>query len=186
VVQFFGKSGVGRGNLDMAILETSRLYLRKIQTDDCKAIGSILQDIDVMYAWEHAFSDEEVIQWIDENIMRYDRDGYSYWAVIEKISDSLIGLTGLISEEADDETYVGIGYIYKKSHWGNGYALEAVSACIDYAFNVLHLSEITAQIRPENTASRKVAERLGMSVNKQFVRRYKNKDMLHFLYARTI
>ena len=102
----------------MVILETSRLYLREIQTDDYKSIGSILQDIDVMYAWEHAFSDEEVIQWIDENIMRYDRDGYSYWAVIEKTSDRLIGVTGLISEEADNENYVGIGYIYKKSHWG--------------------------------------------------------------------
>ncbi|MBN1881351.1 MAG: GNAT family N-acetyltransferase [Deltaproteobacteria bacterium] len=170
----------------MVILETSRLCLREIHTDDYKSIGSILQDIDVMYAWEHAFSDEEVIQWIDENIMRYDRDGYSYWAVIEKTSDRLIGVTGLISEEADNENYVGIGYIYKKSHWGNGYAFEAASACIDYAFNVLHLREITAQIRPENTASRKVAERLGMSIKKQFIRYYKNKDMLHLLYTRTI
>lgn len=170
----------------MVILETSRLFLREIQTDDYKFIGSILQDIDVMYAWEHAFSDEEVIQWIDENIMRYERDGYSYWAVIEKTSDRLIGVTGLISEEADNENYVGIGYIYKKSHWGNGYAFEAASACINYAFNVLHLNEITAQIRPENTASRKVAERLGMSIKKQFIRHYKNKDMLHLLYTRTI
>ena len=170
----------------MVILETSRLFLREIRTDDYKSIGSILQDIDVMYAWEHAFSDEEVVQWIDENIMRYDRDGYSYWAVIEKASDRLIGVTGLIFEEADNENYVGIGYLYKKSHWGNGYAFEAASACINYAFNVLHLNEITAQIRPENTASRKVAERLGMSIKKQFIRRYKNKDMLHLLYTRTI
>lgn len=170
----------------MVILETPRLYLRKIQTDDYKSIGSILQDVDVMYAWEHAFSDEEVIQWIDENIMRYDRDGYSYWAVIEKTSDRLIGVTGLISEEADHDSYVGIGYIYKKSYWGNGYAFEAASACIDYAFNVLHLSEMTAQIRPENTASRKVAERLGMSVKKQFIKHYKNKDILHLLYTRTL
>lgn len=170
----------------MVILETSRLYLRKIQTDDYKAISSILQDIDVMYAWEHVFSDEEVIQWIDENIMRYDRDGYSYWAVIEKTTDRLIGVTGLISEEADNENYVGIGYIFKKSYWGNGYAFEAASACINYAFNVLHLSEITAQIRPENTASRKVAERLDMSVKKPFIRHYKNKDIPHLLYTRTI
>lgn len=71
----------------MVILRTPRLYMRKIQTDDYSSVCSILQDIDVMYAWEHAFSDEEVVQWIDENIMRYNRDGYSYWAVIEKVSD---------------------------------------------------------------------------------------------------
>jgi ribosomal-protein-alanine N-acetyltransferase len=176
----------GRRNFDMVILRTPRLYMRKIQTDDYSSVCSILQDIDVMYAWEHAFSDEEVVQWIDENIMRYNRDGYSYWAVIEKASDKLIGVTGLISEQADDENYVGVGYIYKKSYWGNGYAFEAAFACVDYAFNILHLNEITAQIRPENTASRKVAERLGMSIKKQFIRRYKNKDIPHLLYSRKI
>jgi len=111
-----------------------------------------------MYAWEHSFSDEEVIQWVDENIMRYDRDGYSYWAVIEKTTDRLIGVTGLISEEADNENHVGLGYIYYKSHWGNGYAFEAASACLNYAFNVLHLSEITAQIRPDYQEISKVTK----------------------------
>jgi RimJ/RimL family protein N-acetyltransferase len=170
----------------MVILQTSRLYMREIQKDDYSSICSILQDIDVMYAWEHAFSDEEVARWIDENIMRYKRDGYSYWAVMEKASDQLIGVTGLISEQADDENYVGVGYIYKKSYWGKGYAFEAASACVDYAFNILHLNEITAQIRPENKSSRKVAERLGMSIKKQFNKRYKNKDIPHYLYSRTI
>lgn len=169
----------------MVILETPRLYLRKIQTDDYKYICAILQDIDVMYAWEHAFSHDEVIQWIDENIRRYERDGYSYWAVIEKASDTFIAVSGLISEQADDENYVGIGYIFNKTYWGKGYAFETASACINYAFNVLHLDEITAQIRPENVPSRKLAERLGMSVKKQFVRNYQNKDMPHLLYHRT-
>ncbi len=167
----------------MVILQTPRLYLRKIQTDDYSSVCSILQDIDVMYAWEHAFSDEEVAEWIDENIMRYNRDGYSYWAVIEKTSDKLIGFTGLIAEQADGENYVGVGYIYKNLYWGNGYAFEAASACVDYAFNTLRLNEITAQIRPENTASRRVAERLGMSIKKRFIRRYKNKDIPHLLYS---
>lgn len=176
----------GWRNFGMTILRTPRLFLRKIQTADYRSLCSILQDIDVMYAWEHAFSDEEVMRWIDENIMRYNRDGYSYWAVIEKASDKLIGVTGLISEQADDENYVGVGYIYKKSYWGNGYAFEAASACAGYAYNILHLNEITAQIRPENTASRKVAERLGMSIKKRFIKRYKNKDIPYLLYSRIL
>ena len=169
----------------MVILRTPRLYMREIQTDDYRSVCSILQDIDVMYAWEHAFSDEEVVKWIDENIMRYKRDGYGYWAVMEKASDTFIGVAGLILEQADDENHVGVGYIYKKAYWGKGYALEGASACVDYAFNILHQNEITAQIRPENTASRKVAERLGMSIKKQFIKRYKNKDIPHLLYSRT-
>jgi RimJ/RimL family protein N-acetyltransferase len=170
----------------MVVLETPRLYLRTIQINDYDALCPILQDMDVMYAWEHAFSDKEVSDWIDENIMRYGRDGFSYWAVIEKLSHQFAGVTGLIAEQADGENYVGIGYIYNKSYWKKGYAFEGASACVDYAFKTLHLKEITAQVRPENTASRKVAEKLGMTIKKQFVRKYKGKDMPHLLYSRTL
>ena len=76
----------------MIILETTRLYLREIQTEDYKEICLFLQDIDVMYAWEHAFSDKEAAEWINENVMRYKRDGYSYWAVIKKDTDQLVGV----------------------------------------------------------------------------------------------
>lgn len=171
--------------MDNMILETDRLYLRKIQIDDYDALCPIFQDINVMYAWEHAFSDEELSAWIDENIMRYDRDGYSYWAVIEKETKQLIGVTGLIAEQADNENYVGIGYIYKKSSWNKGYAFEGASACVNYAFKTCHMHEVTAQIRPENLSSRKVAQKLGMTIQKEFVKYYKGKEMKHFLYSRT-
>ena len=149
------------------ILETSRLYLRKIQKNDDILISEILQDIDVMYAWEHAFSNDEVADWINENRMRYERDGYGYWAVIHKMSDRLIGVCGLLKEQADYENYVGLGYIFNKDYWGRGYALESASACVDYAFHTLKVKELTAQIRPNNLPSRKVAEKLGMEVKKE-------------------
>ncbi len=169
----------------MIILETNRLYLRKIQREiDYNAICGVLQDIDVMYSWEHAFSDEEVSAWIDENIMRYDRDGYSYWAVIEKHTNQLIGVTGLIAEQVDNEEYVGIGYIYRKSSWKLGYAVEGALACVKYAFETLHIDQVTAQIRPDNLSSRRVAEKLGMTIRKEFVKDYKGKEMKHFLYSR--
>lgn len=164
------------------ILETSRLYLRKIQKNDDILISEILQDIDVMYAWEHAFSNDEVADWINENRMRYERDGYGYWAVIHKMSDRLIGVCGLLKEQADYENYVGLGYIFNKDYWGRGYALESASACVDYAFHTLKVKELTAQICPNNLPSRKVAEKLGMEVKKEFIKRYRGKEMLHLIY----
>lgn len=164
------------------ILETSRLYLRRIQKNDDILISEILQDIDVMYAWEHAFSNDEVADWINENRMRYERDGYGYWAVIHKMSDRLIGVCGLLKEQADYENYVGLGYIFNKDYWGRGYALESASACVDYAFHTLKVKELTAQIRPNNLPSRKVAEKLGMEVKKEFIKRYRGKEMLHLIY----
>lgn len=167
----------------MIILETPRLYLRKIKSDDYNSICLILQDIEVMYAWEHTFSDKEVSEWIGENIMRYNRDGYSYWAVIEKISQRLIGVSGILAEQADDEKYIGVGYIFNKAYWNKGYAFESALACINYACEKLHINEVTAQIRPENMASRKLAEKLGMTIKKQFIRNYKGKDISHLLYS---
>lgn len=164
------------------ILETSRLYLRKIQKNDDILISEILQDIDVMYAWEHAFSNDEVADWINENRMRYEKDGYGYWAVIHKMSERLIGVCGLLKEQADYENYAGLGYIFNKDYWGRGYALESASACVDYAFHTLKVKELTAQIRPNNLPSRKVAEKLGMEVKKEFIKRYRGKEMLHLIY----
>ncbi len=117
--------------------------------------------------------------------MRYTRDGYSYWAVIEKQSGKFIGVAGLLAEKADNQDYIGVGYIFNKEFWHQGFAFECASACKDYAFNKLHVRLLTAQIRPDNTSSRKVAEKLGMTIIKQFDKLYRGKLMPHLLYGCT-
>ncbi len=168
------------------VLETNRLLLRRIRPTDGSFLCTILQNREVMYAWDHAFSDQEVADWIQENLMRYDRDGYSYWTVVEKASNSPVGVCGLIAEQADQESYVGIGYIFQKRVWGQGYAFESATACVEYAAYVLHCKEVTAQIRPDNIPSRRVAEKLGMVVRKAFIRIDGGKAVPHLLYGRTL
>ena len=165
------------------ILETGRLYLRKISPTDFSDICGILQNDTVMYAWEHTFTIDEVQAWIAENIMRYARDGFSYWAVIEKASSNLIGVAGVIKEEADGEEHTGIGYIFNNAYWHKGYAYESASACVHYAFETLGRNIITAQIRPTNTSSIRVAEKLGMTLMRSFIRQYRGKDVPHLLYG---
>ena len=166
------------------ILETDRLYLRKINQTDFPELCGILQNEAVMYAWEHTFTVDEVHAWIAECIMRYTRDGFSYWAVIEKASSNFIGVAGIIKEEADGEKCIGIGYIFNNAYWHKGYSYESASACIHYAFEHLGLDDITAQIRPTNTSSIRVAEKLGMTAIRPFVRKYRGKDVPHLLYER--
>lgn len=167
------------------ILETERLWLRKVDAGDFPAIRDILQNETVMYAWEHTFDDDEVAAWIAECIMRYTRDGFSYWAVVEKNASKLIGVAGIIKEEAEEKEYIGIGYIFNNAYWRKGFAFEAASACVRYAFDTLGLASITAQIRPTNTSSIRVAEKLGMTVARQFIRKYRGKDVPHLLYEKT-
>lgn len=165
------------------VIETNRTFLKKINKNDFIEIKAILQDIDVMYAWEHAFSNDEVKWWIDENIRRYEEDGYSYFAVVLKSSKNIIGVCGLINEYADGEKNVGIGYIFNKNYWKMGYAFESASAIVDYGFEKLGLEQITAQIRPQNERSIKLANKLKMCEKKRFVKVYKEKEMIHILYV---
>ena len=64
----------------MAILETERLLLRELTAADRPALCDILQDPEVMYAYAHAFSDQEVTEWLHNQLTRYRRDGFGLWA----------------------------------------------------------------------------------------------------------
>ncbi len=66
------------------ILTTQRTILREMSLDDFKEIALILQDEETMTAYEHAFSDEEVKEWIIRQMKRYETFGFGLWAMIEK------------------------------------------------------------------------------------------------------
>lgn len=61
------------------ILETERLYLREMEQTDFEALCKILQDEDTMYAYEGVFSDDEVHEWLDRQIARYQKWGFGLW-----------------------------------------------------------------------------------------------------------
>ena len=66
------------------ILQTERLYLREMTYDDRFELCEILQDEETMYAYEHAFSDEEVDVWMQRNFDRYRDYGFGLWAVVRR------------------------------------------------------------------------------------------------------
>ena len=169
----------------LSVIETPRLTLRKLTQLDTSQLTPILGDIEVMYAWEHAFSSTDIDEWIAKNILRYERDGFSYWACVLKSSGELMGLCGLLKETCALGEYVGVGYIFAKAFWHQGYALEAATGCMEYAKR-LGISELTAQIRPSNTASLKVAMSLGMRPRGQFVKEYNGIRMPHVLYGMSL
>lgn len=60
------------------ILETERLYLREMKQSDFESLCRILQDEETMYAYEGAFSDTEVQEWLDRQIFRYQNGTLVY------------------------------------------------------------------------------------------------------------
>lgn len=167
----------------MIILETDRLILRKLTNDDKHDVSLILQNKDVMYAYEHAFSDEEVDIWLNNQLRRYKEDGFGLWAVILKKTGKLIGQCGLTIQQIDNKNVVEVGYLFNKAYWHNGYATESAIACKNYAFNNLNVDEVYSIIRENNTSSINVARRNGMTLKGEFVKYYYGIDMPHLIYS---
>lgn len=165
------------------VLETERLYLRKMDQADFGAVCRILQDEEVMYAYEHAFSDEEVREWIDRQMKRYAEFEFGLWAVILKANNELIGQCGLTMQKCGDREVLEIGYLFQKAYWHKGYATEAAIACRKYAFEVLGAEEVFSIIRDNNIPSQSVAKRNGMTVGGSFTKYYYGVDMPHLVFS---
>jgi len=165
------------------VLTTARMCLFRLTMEDVEAVKPILSDEKTMYAWEHGFSHQEVVAFIKECLLRYGNHGYAYLKAVEKSTGEIIGLIGPLVETIHGEDHVGLGYILRRDRWGMGYAAEGARACLDYAFTTLHAEEVIAEIRPENTASRRVSEALGLREADSFIKRYKGKEMLHLIYT---
>jgi RimJ/RimL family protein N-acetyltransferase len=165
------------------ILETERLLLRELQQTDYFALAEILQDEETMLAYEGAFTNEEVQQWLNRQQKRYQDDGFGLWAVILKETNKMIGQCGLSLQDANGKQVLEIGYLLNRAYWHNGYASEAAIACKEYAFTKLNADEVFSIIRDMNIASQKVALRNGMVIVEQFVKHYRGVDMPHYLFS---
>lgn len=165
------------------ILETKRLYLRKLTQEDYQDLAEILQNSKVMYAYEHHFTDNEVQIWLDRQIQRYKQYHFGLWAVILKKENKFIGQAGLTMQPYKNKEVLEIGYLLKEEYWHKGYATEAAEACKEYAFNSLGAKKVYSIIKGDNISSIAVAKRLGMRKEDEFITRYYNGDMLHYLFA---
>ena len=163
------------------VIETRRLQLRRLCAGDFAAVAAFLQDPSVMYAWEHGFSDREVEDWLAENARRYERDGYSYFAALDRASGLVVGAVGPLVETVGTARVPGVAYILRRDCWGRGYAFEGARASAAYLFEEQGTARVCATIRPDNAASRQVAERLGMRETGSFVKHYRGKEMPHLL-----
>lgn len=165
------------------VLESERLYLRELEQADFESLCRILQDEDTMYAYEGAFNDNEVHEWLDRQIERYKKWDFGLWAVILKETNEMIGQCGLTMQPWKEKEVLEIGYLFERAYWHKGYATEAARACKKYAFEVLNATEVCSIIRDTNIASQNVAVRNGMTIKDRCIKHYKGVDMPHDRYV---
>jgi len=151
----------------MQRLETPRLLLREMRPADVESLHWLFADPLLMRFWP-LFTRSETEEWVEANRRRYAQDGFGLWAVTLKGSDEAIGDCGMVRHEVDGAMETGIGWRRLRQHWGQGFAMEAARASRDYAFAQLEVERLVAAIHPENYASRRVAEKLGMRLQKEY------------------
>ena len=148
----------------MILLTTERLSLRHFHILDGEAIMPVFGDPEVMRFGNGVQTREWVHEWISSCLERYYQTwGFGPYAVTEKDNQTVLGYCGLFYfPDVGGQPEVEIGYRLRRSAWGQGFAMEAARAVRDYAFTSLGMQRLIALIDPANTASIRVAEKLGM------------------------
>ncbi len=151
-----------------SIIETHRLYLRQLTLEDTPFLSLVLSDKESMRHYPHAFSEEEVRNWIQRNIERYNNDGFGLWAVIRKADNQFLGDCGITLQNIDGDILPEIGFHIIKAFCNNGYATEAAEACKKYAIEVLGFKSVYSYSEVGNKASQRVSSKIGMNKVKTF------------------
>lgn len=146
-------------------LKTDRLILRQWQDKDLPLFADINADPLVMKYYP------EVLSRHMSNGMAYRlkeliaEKSWGFWAVELIKENEFIGFVGLHEPDYDLPVTpcVEIGWRLDSNYWGNGYATEAASACLKFAFEELYLNEVYSFTSVSNTNSRKVMERINMT-----------------------
>ena len=151
------------------MLVTPRLRLRPLTLGDRDAMARLLADPQVMRYYPRPKTADEAEAWIRWNLDLYADRGYGLWAVERLDTGELIGDCGLTPQDVEGVTEVEIGYHLFPEQWHRGYATEAARACRDHAARLGH-GRLVAVISPDNLPSRRVAEALGMTFERNFER----------------
>jgi RimJ/RimL family protein N-acetyltransferase len=146
---------------------TDRLMLRPFQKED--AVGFFQMNNDplvLQYTGDVPFADVPAAEAFISGYQHYETYGYGRWTVVDRTTGEYLGFCGLkYHPEMGD---VDLGFRFIREYWGKGYATEAASACLEYAFNALEIPCVIGRAQAGNLASIRVLEKIGMQFVKTF------------------
>ncbi|MFT5710745.1 MAG: ribosomal-protein-alanine N-acetyltransferase [Halioglobus sp.] len=147
----------------MKTLETARLIIDEITSKDASFILQMLNDPTfIKYVADRGIRTEEQARaYIQDRVVAsYEEHGFAMGAVRLKDSGEVIGMCGLVNRDTLEDIDIGYGFLPKFR--GKGYALEAAVAVMKMGREDFGLQRLLAIIHPANTASRALAEKMGM------------------------
>lgn len=162
--------------MTIPILETHRLLLRPLALNDLEAFAEILGDPVGMAFYPHPFDRAETLAWIERDLSRCETLGFGHLAMELRSNGLFVGDCGptILTVAGVDE--IELGWHVRRDHWNQGLATEAALTIRDWAFDGLGLRRLISLVRPENQASSRVAEKIGMTIEREV--EYKGVDHL--------
>lgn len=165
------------------ILETRRTRLREFSESDLDVLAAMMADKEQM-RFPQPRTREETHVWIKENLEFYEKHGFGFW-LMESVEDAhFLGYCGIRPgwwqrvEDTEEGTHampieglgdIEMGWHTKKQFWGQGLATDAATACRDLAFSRFAIPRLVATIDPDNAPSVRVAQKVGMQLEKETV-----------------
>ena len=147
-----------------AQMETPRLELRPFRSDDVGRMAEVLGDPVSMRFYPHPLSLEETTAWVARNRARFEETGLGLWAVVLKATGEVVGDCGAVPQRVDAADELELGWHLHPAHQGRGYATEAAIAWRDHSFATTDRGRLISLILEANLPSRRVAERIGMTL----------------------
>ncbi|MDJ0573620.1 MAG: GNAT family N-acetyltransferase [Xenococcaceae cyanobacterium MO_234.B1] len=155
----------------MFVLETERLKLRPLTLDDAEKLYQLCDGDPKVWKFDpgYARSLDERIEVMERRIQEYQIYGFGCFGIEHKPDLTLIGLGGLSPHEFENQNgnitdEFEIMYKLGRAYWGQGYATEASQAWIKYGFEIASLKRLVVCPHKANTASIRVLEKLGFSI----------------------
>ena len=155
----------------MAVLETSRLTLRPFREDDVDRLSELMANQDFMRFSLGVYTREQTRGFLEKLLAWHNANKPSLFAAMLRSNGMLLGYCGFYNQHIDEVDEIEIGYRMHPDYWNQGLATEAARAVRDHAFRDLKLPQVISLIHPENTPSQRVAEKIGLTLEKQTIYR---------------
>jgi RimJ/RimL family protein N-acetyltransferase len=149
--------------MDNVLFHTSRLIVRRLVANDIPALMEVYGDADAM-RWVgdgQPITLAQCEKWITVTDNNYAKRGYGMTALCASDGGEIIGFCGLV--HPDNQVETEIKYALKRSHWGRGFATEAVRGMLAYARDAFAIQQVIATTAPANAASHNVLLKSGMA-----------------------
>ncbi|WP_299781499.1 GNAT family protein [uncultured Formosa sp.] len=157
------------------MFKTARLKFKILNSKDEKDLEQLFCKNHVVMSTvlkERVFTKEEFKKLLKEDFMQNKADTIGFLCLTSRLDDKIIGVSGLLKCCYLNTDNYEFGFILDENNWGKGLATEIGQFWLEYAKNIMNLTELIATVSPENKASRRVLEKLNM----EYVSEFKSKE----------